>query len=371
MRSLFVALALVIGLHHSALAQYTRAAGQNAPMDPVAKTTYDKDGYAHTTVQLVAPKADAFGNAQGNDHDLAVDGAFKGQTVAVIQLYTGEGFDFSLPRAALAEKGFSVFRWSNGVPTPADLEKSLQKCNQLWIISGSSQLLTEAHLKVIKKFFDAGHGVYIWGDNEPYYADANFVAQGLLGTTMTGDVPGDRVVGVENTSGGVGLLPNHLLTTGLEHIYEGITIATIAKTPSMSPLIYGSADNLVAAYYDHDGKRAILDGGFTRLYLKWDTAGTARYVKNAGAWLANAERFGDTVVAVKTDKPIVGVPVKSVPAIATPSKIAPPVASKAAPTLTVATHDDMPSSTLGLILIAVVLGLGLACLIPLWWRSRV
>ncbi|MEP6865330.1 MAG: hypothetical protein ABJE66_32225, partial [Deltaproteobacteria bacterium] len=91
MRSLFVALALVIGLHHSALAQYTRAAGQNAPMDPVSRTTYDKSGFAHTTIQMVAPAADSFGNAQGNDHDLAVDGAFKGQTVAVIQLYTGEG----------------------------------------------------------------------------------------------------------------------------------------------------------------------------------------------------------------------------------------------------------------------------------------
>jgi len=368
MRSLFVALALVIGLPHSAHAQYTPAAGKNAPMDEVRKTEYDKSGVAHTTVQLVAPAADPFGNAQGNQHDLAVDGAFKGQTVAVIQLYTGEGFDFSLPRAALAEKGFSVFRWSNGVPTPADLEKSLAKCDQLWLISGENQLLTDAHLKVIKKFFDAGHGVYIWGDNQPYYADANFVAQGLLGTTMTGDVPGDQVVGVEHTVGGVGLLPNHLLTTGLQHIYEGITIATIAKTPSLSPLIYGSADNLVAAYYDHDGKRAILDGGFTRLYLKWDTAGTARYVKNAAAWLANAERFGDAVVAVKGSTGPALHPVSSVPAIAA----AKPATPTAAPAITVPTaHDDMPSSTLGLLLIAGVLGLGLACLIPLWWRSRV
>jgi len=219
-------------------------------------------------------------------------------------------------------------------------------------------LLTEAHLKVIKKFFDAGHGVYIWGDNQPYYADANFVAQGLLGTTMTGDVPGDQVVGVENTVGGVGLLPNHLLTTGLEHIYEGVTIATIAKTSNLSPLIYGSADNLLAAYYDHDGKRAILDGGFTRLYLKWDTAGTARYVKNAGAWLANAERFGDKVVAIKA------APIAAVPAVT------PAPTTKGLIVMT-ETHDDMPSSTLGLILIAAVLGLGLACLIPLWWRSRV
>ena len=56
---------------------------------------------------------------------------------------------------------------------------------------------------------------------------------------------------------------------------------------------------MVAAYYDRDGHRAILDGGFTRLYLKWDTAGTGRYVKNAASWLVNAERFGDAVVSAK------------------------------------------------------------------------
>ena len=65
----------------------------------------------------------------------------------------------------------------------------------------------------------------------------------------------------------------------------------------LTPLIYGSDSNLVAAFFDHDGKRAIFDGGFTRLFYKWDTAGTPRYVKNAAAWLANYERFGTTVTA--------------------------------------------------------------------------
>jgi hypothetical protein len=87
----------------------------------------------------------------------------------------------------------------------------------------------------------------------------------------------------------------HLLTTGLEYLYEGITIATIAPTKDLTPILYGSANNLVTAVYEKDGKRAVLDGGFTRLYNKWDTAGTGRYVKNAAAWLANAERFPDAV----------------------------------------------------------------------------
>jgi hypothetical protein len=214
----------------------------------------------------------------------------------VLQFYTMD-FDFSLPRKALAEKGFSVYRWSNRPPSPEELEEKLKKACQLWIISGDQQLLTPKHLAVIKRFFDSGKGVYIWGDNQPYYADANAVAKVLFGAEMLGDVMGDQVVGLQKKPATPGLLPRHLLTTGLENIYEGITIATIQPNDALTPLIYGSAGNLVTAFYDHNGKRAILDGGFTRLYNKWDTAGTGRYVKNAAAWLVNVERFGDAVVA--------------------------------------------------------------------------
>jgi hypothetical protein len=87
-----------------------------------------------------------------------------------------------------------------------------------------------------------------------------------------------------------------LICTGLENLYEGITIATVQENASLRPLVYGSAGNVVVAAYDQDGKRGLLDGGFTRLFLKWDTAGTGRYVKNAGAWLVNYERFGASLI---------------------------------------------------------------------------
>ncbi len=80
-------------------------------------------------------------------------------------------------------------------------------------------------------------------------------------------------------------------------MYEGVTIATLTENEDLTPIIYGSANNLVTAVYEKDGKRLILDGGFTRLYVNWDTAGTGRYVKNAAAWLVNYERFGDQVVS--------------------------------------------------------------------------
>lgn len=294
--SLFAALVVCL-TSGAALAQYTRSAGQNAPASVAVETYVDDRGQQQQREVRRKAEADRFGNAAGSQHDLAVDGAFDGQTVAVLHLYTEEGFDFSLPKKALAEKGFSVYRWLNQPPSPEELEAKLKKACQLWVISGSSQQLNEKHLAVIKRFFDSGKGVYIWGDNEPYYADANAVAQALLGTQMLGNLTGDKVVGLQKGKGTPGLLRNHLLTTGLENIYEGITIATIQPNQTLTPLIYGSEGNLVAAFHDRDGKRAILDGGFTRLYYKWDTAGTGRYVKNAAAWLVNVERFGNTVVA--------------------------------------------------------------------------
>ena len=46
--------------------------------------------------------------------------------------------------------------------------------------------------------------------------------------------------------------------------------------------MYGSDGNLVVAVYDHQGRRAVLDGGFTRLYMNWDTAGTGQLRQERG-----------------------------------------------------------------------------------------
>ena len=288
-----------------AFAQYTESAGKSAPTVTIDRVVRGGDGREKHEIVQVPVKKDGFGNAAGSQHDLAVDGAFDGQTVVVMHLYTGGGFDFALPKKALAEKGFSVYRWIDRAPSPAELEKALSKANQLWIISGrTSASSPQAHVKVIKKFFDAGHGLYLWGDNAPYAQDADLVARALFDVELKGDPydRGEQVVGRQAKPGATGLLPDHLLTTGIEQLYEGHSIAFMPKPGPLKPLIVGTEKHVVAAYFDQDGKRAIVDGGFTRLYIKWDTAGTGRYVKNSAAWLANAERFGSAVVARGLEK---------------------------------------------------------------------
>ncbi len=293
LRALLTAALLLTG---SAFAQYNSSAGVNAPSVRALEDRVDaKTGRVDKVEVIHAAQKDGYGNARGNQYDLAVDGAFAGQTVLVLQFYD---FSFDATKQALAEKGFSVVRYSGAAPSPTKLAADLEKSCQLWIIGGDHQALGPEHLAVIKRFFDAGHGLYLWGDNEPYYVDTNAVSQALLGTTMTGNLIGSQTVGLQGDDPkkpNVGVKRGHLLTTGLEFLFEGITIATIAPTADLQPILYGSANNLVTAVYEKNGKRAVLDGGFTRLYNNWDSAGTGRYVKNAAAWLVNAERFPQAV----------------------------------------------------------------------------
>jgi hypothetical protein len=309
--------ALTVIISSQTFAQYNSCKGKNkitrteVDSRPMTKANGEtlKDVNGNTIMQEysyeVEVASDSYGNADGNQYDLATDGAFEGNTVAVLHLYTGEGFDFSKPKAALAEKGFSVFRWIDHPPTAEVLREKLKDACQLWVISSNIRELNDEHAEVIKEFFESGKGLYIWGDNQPYYADANFLTQKIFGTTMTGNLMGNQNVGISGETDSLdisGIVNGHLISTGVQTIYEGITIATVGATQELSPLIYGSEDNLVAAVYEQNGNRAIIDGGFTRLFLSWDSAGTGRYVKNAAAWLVNYERFGELVYDDKESK---------------------------------------------------------------------
>ena len=315
-----LALALALLTPSAALAQYTPSAGQNAPARAYAAEKA-ADGKVTFAPQAAPLPKDTHGNAAGNQYDLAIDGAFEGETVLILDQV---GNTLENTKAALREKGLSAVVYPNGrTPSVPELEAALRRSCQVWLISSGSPMLAEGHIAAIKRFFDAGHGVYLWGDNDPLYADANRVAAALVpGLGMKGNLYGDLVVGLADR-GSAGVAVGHLITTGLEHLYEGVTIATLqldaqgqqpkrslygpkleapgrawdAPIPAgFTPLLYGSAGNLVSAAYERDQKRLVIDGGFTRLAVNWDDAGTARFVKNAAAWLVNAERFQDKVV---------------------------------------------------------------------------
>jgi hypothetical protein len=298
--------ALVLGaalaFTSSAWAQFNAQRGTSAPMpESVQVERKDSTGVTRVVTEKRAPKLDGYGNASSSQYDLAVDGAFTGQTVLVLDYYSQS---FEGPAQALKQKGFSVVHLRNQAPAPKQLKEMLAKSNQFWLIAScnGSVNLTAEHHQVIKEYFEAGHGVYLWGDNDPCNADADKLASLLIDARVTGDLPGDQTVGRSSGAGKAGVATDHQLTTGLENIYEGVTVATVKPAGAMTPIIWGSAGNLVAAAYEKGGKRLVVDGGFTRLSYKWDSAGTGRYIRNAAAWLANYERFGDKVVSTQFRK---------------------------------------------------------------------
>jgi hypothetical protein len=195
--TLFALIVAIVGLPTNILAQDLFHPKLVENEVPSSSTNSNKQSifskYRKMNIVIDAPK-DKFGNADGNKYDLVKDGAFKGLKIVILQLYTTSDFTFQKPTQALEQKGFEVQRWSSTPPSPTELKSALVSASQLWIISDKVRKLDSKHLEVIKDFFDSGKGIYIWGDNEPFYSDANYIAQVLVGTTMHGNLNGDEKV---------------------------------------------------------------------------------------------------------------------------------------------------------------------------------
>ena len=127
----------------------------------------------------------------------------------------------------------------------------------------------------------------------PSFADTNIIMSELFGTKMSGDYRGEKILSIQKGENEPGIIKDHLITTGIQNFYEGITISNVKIAGGLKPLVYSSDGKVVTAYYDMEGKRCLVDGGFTRLESnKWLLAGTDRFVINCAAWLTNVERFG-------------------------------------------------------------------------------
>lgn len=240
-----------------------------------------------------APK-DKYGNPNGTNYDLLRDGSMKGYKILIINLCPewdtcGQRENYDNPIKALENKGFEVIYRDE---FPADFARIAAGLCQIWLISGNIRTITDEQIRQIKAFYNQGKGVYLWADNDPFYADVNPIIKDLFGSTMSGNYIGEQIIGVQKHIKDVGIVAGHLISTGISNFYEGVTISNVATTQYLEPLVYSSDKKVVTAYSDVDGKRLLIDGGFTRLCVDWDSAGTDRYVVNAAGWLGNFEKFG-------------------------------------------------------------------------------
>jgi uncharacterized protein YegL len=103
------------------------------------------------------------------------------------------------------------------------------------------------------------------------------------------------------------------LTTGILTLYEGVTISHPAAKelpPRWKALAIGGTAETVTmapimmAYESADRSgRIVLDTGFTKLWLNWNTGATDRYTCNATAWLTGVDKALKPMTLVTHPRP--------------------------------------------------------------------
>jgi hypothetical protein len=196
--------------------------------------------------------------------------------------------------AALSQKGFKV-------TVTTDEREFLKHLNSqplfdvTWIVSGSSTALSVSEQNNFKSsvinFHRSGRGLFIYGDNDPWYLHANWVLPDLVGTTLTGNTPGEKVLSYGNAKKPGEFDNEHLIFAGINYLYEGHTICYPSTDGKLTHLATSSDGRPCISFLDStpDHGRIVVDNGFTKLYMQWNSAGQARYVVNATVYLVDVE----------------------------------------------------------------------------------
>jgi len=236
-------------------------------------------------------KFDVYQNPQGEGYDLGKDGEFSEFVVLIGQFYS---FDIANAKKALEKKGFVVILTTE---TKFFLD-ALPKADIAIIISGASNTGSKDFAQKVAEFHKAGGALYIWGDNGPYVKHANEVLPLVLNDSkvqLSEDYThAQKILSLGNalTKGQFG---PHIITTGIVKLYEGHTICYPNSLGPLKVLATSSDGHPAVCYADNESLRdmacgrVIVDCGFTKLYLQWDDAGTARYIMNAAVWLLGIE----------------------------------------------------------------------------------
>jgi hypothetical protein len=163
--------------------------------------------------------------------------------------------------------------------------------------------LTDKDYDAIVAFAKDGKGLCLLADNDPFTYEANELAKRLFDVSIEGNYPGQKIAYVKNGQLTPQLIKKykgdyevdpHSLLTGVNFVYEGITISKPSASDKLDVALKASDGNPVLAVSKVPGLRVIIDCGFTRYcYGPSDrvsficmTAGTTRLAQNMAAYLA-------------------------------------------------------------------------------------
>jgi hypothetical protein len=270
------------------------------PKDDTPPPPKDDDPPKPVTPPKPAPdytKLDQFGNPIDHNTGLGQKDEFKGQRLlfwGATNIENGFGPENPLWKA-FEEKGF-VLQKEFGPFKP----EWLKKADQLWILSGQNASLQDADYDAIVTFVKSGKGLCLLADNDPFYFEANQLTKRLFDVQISGNYPGTQIAYVNRKQltpeqirkyGGQYEVPDHPLLTGVNFVYEGITISHVDQSDKFDVALRASDKQSLVVTSKVQGLRVVIDCGFTRYYSSFipKTAGTTRLAQNMAAYLARKE----------------------------------------------------------------------------------
>lgn len=297
---------------------------------PPLSSTSTPDEQAKSVAEAIikAPALDKFSNPIGTTYGLADEGEFKGQRLLV---WTAEWeiireiVNPSNPLwVHLRKKGFDIRR-----EEVTFQREWLDETDQLWLFSGQKDVLTANDYDAIVRFVRRGGGLYLCGDNAPFIAESNAIGGRLYETEFSGNYPGRRLIAVK----GQGItwadfsriqgdprlkaaipgaaarvevirraghyVDQHAILTGINFLFEGITISHYQKANWLKEVLVASNRQPLAGVSTRKWERVVIDCGSTRYFSLGpkppvkETAGTLRYAENIAAYLAGKDDKAD------------------------------------------------------------------------------
>lgn len=314
---------------------------KDPPKPPPLNGTNDKDKGRLMVL-------DDFGNPLDKNVGLAKEKEFEGKKILVwcgfhrdLEVFFGETNPMW---KSLMDKGFKIARQTG--PFPQHL---LKEADQLWIISApisppfneiaspaqipllvqnvnpgagltkqdfqamlegyvkypqTRAVLTNSDYLVIQQYVNSGKGLFLMADNEPYTTESNQLASFLFNSQVKGDYPATKMAYVKDRNlsteqiqkfGGADYfeVKDHPLLTGVNFMYEGITVSHFLETPKLGVVINASDGKPLIGVSKVPGQRVVVDCGCTRYYygptqayqFVTKTAGTIRFAENVAAYL--------------------------------------------------------------------------------------
>ncbi|MGE0173494.1 MAG: hypothetical protein AB7T49_11925 [Oligoflexales bacterium] len=239
----------------------------------------------------------------------------KGRKILMFVAYTPMAADVDIDAQEIeAATGLTIDRFSADQVTNAEAALQGTQYDAIWVFSdGGGESRDETVLfQEIKAQVEKGAGLVLYGDNAPYYYEANALLNLIhpdWNIALDGNYFGEGQVSKDGfPSTGKGKLLDHPVTAGLyQSVSEGTSISNLVSTgmPSVmdqtqfAKVLINSEGNVSVAAIDGSpfGKktsRTIIHGGFTSFYRggwdwAWDSTvspGTPQFIFNIACWTA-------------------------------------------------------------------------------------